>query len=50
MLGPKLLEVFFQFMMPGIQDTNLEAESRAGDDEVRQREAARDDHDGYHKS
>ncbi len=50
MLGSELLEVFFQFMMPGIQDASLEDESRAGNDEVCQREAARDDgHDGCHK-
>lgn len=51
MLGFERFEFFVQFMMPGIQDTNLEEERGAGDDEVCQREAACDNrHDGYHQS
>lgn len=44
MLGLQLFEFILQFVMPGVQNTDLEAQSRACDHKVRQRKPTSYDH------
>lgn len=49
MLSPEFSKLILELVMPGVQHADLETESRAGNDEVRQGEAAGDEHVDYVK-